>query len=377
MRNLNRDYFENHYGVEAEFLSDVSELMKSQKWVEMPIRSMQIKNLPDVPMLIGTDDMMLDGVTVTEHEAISETMSHIGLILETAGENYLMRASAYDSLLQRASISGRSIHRFFQEKKHVFIDFINQCMEMYGEQAQCLVRGGRIAGILSRDYCRLDQTILFEGAFKKLADRFGQYDFKEGLIAEEYTSCILELNPSKEMYVCLEKQMQKWGANEIIPTVRLTTSDLGKSHARLTPQLKTEKGQMIGYGKPLDVKHIGKKTEDDFIQLVEVVYPLFNETVARIQELENETFYYPKTILTELFKKYKVSQKIANLTIEKMVEMEGEGSINGASLYYAMCDTLDVARLDGIKGLELLFLEDTIGKMLLDSWVKYDYPENK
>ncbi len=363
------------YGSEEQFMQDLSLLMKEQEWKYVPIREMKIRDLPNVPMLIGTTDLNIENLAVNDRTSIMETMQKLGLMLETNKETYLMRTSSFNSLLQRAQISGRSINRLYEEKRFKFVEHMNLYLSLYGEKAKVLIRGGRTAAVLSKDYAIINQKELFQRTFGVIKSRFDNYDFIEGYIGEEFSTSLLKTKSDVLLYTEMKPLLDRYDCTEAIPTIRIITSDIGVSHAKLVPMITTEKGTIIAFGDTLEVKHIGNKTVEDFLEKVEVVFPKMLESVNRIKELKELVFDNGDTIMKELGKKYKVPTPLINTAITNMIEIEGDGPVTGTDLYYYFCDILDVAKMQDYKPEQLVAIEEAVGRILISrNWARYDYP---
>ena len=378
---FSKDEFLCSMKTEAEFKETLNQLMAVQVWMENPIDECVLDLLPEAPLRIDTDLLpQLKHVENKTPARILETMRGSGLIVKTRNiGDFMLRRSAYESLIQRAGLAGQTIARLYNERRQTFQEFINTGLSLYGGATKILVRDGRIAAMLSKDYAPMNQKILFERSLEILKERFDETEFREGFIAESVTAISVKLNSQTPLRADITRLLDRFGAKTVEMTVCICTSDIGQSHARIVPILMTDTGIPLGYGKKAEVRHSGRNTnEETFLENVGQVFPLYDEIAEQLEKREKENFYYPISVIESVSDK-KVSTKIASLAAKRLFEEVGNGPCDGIEIYIAICDMINIAQEEGeIKdGMAKMALEEAIGRMLLMDWKKYDAPNIK
>lgn len=201
-----------------------------------PICLAQIKS--DITNLVATD------------EAMYECMENMGLLLTFPGPNdgrlitMPLRYTAYNSLFERAGLTGRTIRNSVCKKNckalepAIKAEWLTTALGLYPDKCQILVRDGKVSTIRSSQYQILDTEELVAELELALAMDWQIFKMQSAEASHECTVIryvIKDEEAEKRIVACLAGINLPSDKVEI--GVKFVTSDIGDSAATLYPFL--------------------------------------------------------------------------------------------------------------------------------------------
>lgn len=233
--------FEDSYsGVfrrQEDFLGFLHRIMENSCW-----KRKKVNNLRLLPITVGSaleDELRSqyadDGI---DEEIISDTIANTALILKSKDEIYPIRDCAIKSILDRAGIQGSGLRRV---ERNVYARILNDILKVTKGEALLRISEGKLSAVLSgdcNDYAILDMEQIFLHTVEYLQKNFSGCRYMGGFYEHDMVSAIWTID-EKDLLEAYKKELSDNGktVDDMIPMVRVTTSDTGTCGANIYPML--------------------------------------------------------------------------------------------------------------------------------------------
>jgi hypothetical protein len=375
-KDFNRDDFKVSFEMEDEMSFFLDELVSEDKWRIIPTKSLRTESMTNAPLCVP--DVIAENPT-WEEDAIRDTMEKAQRTISYSDEyvrkKEMIRECAFPGLLRRAKIYGSALNKV---EPHVLSEILNEALDVWGDNALLLVRGGKVSGIHSgdsKDY----QVIKQDGLFKALQTHMDGMDgtFIEGYYGHELTMAryVLPKGTTLDRY---EDQLSRHGftGDDYFPEVVFSTSDVGISAVTLSARLVSAKSS-IPVGSPLKVKHIGTHSEADFTANLGMLYALLQDACDKLVELMDVAIANPIACAERILEKSRIPEKaILNAINNALSDGTLYAGCSAYQIYICMAEALsrelsvNPEKYSSVKCFEH---EENLARLLSEPWEEYDY----
>lgn len=316
-------------------------------WSEPYICELHVIGIPtNAPILISDIKSQHANLDATDEE-LAEIMDTkkdgMGLLLEYPDPNgngariKPLRYTAYNSLFERAGLSGRSI-RQTEEKTNASVlapevkaKFLDTCLALYGDKCKVLLRDGKVSTVRSSKYNILDTNELVTELETTLDCEWNGMQMLSAEVSHEFVVikyCVDDSHAEK----LIAKALQ--GTNQAGKNFKLgfkfVTSDVGNSSATVYPFIHNGT-TTINFGNELGMKHSTGSSMDKWItQILPKLAILAKDTTDKVEALAKTKIKNPGGCLRNIASKLGLPKE-ASLKI-------GEDYDN----CYVSCTALDI-----------------------------------
>lgn len=317
------DSFSTSFCEENAFMHFLNERNGNASWTTRHAKDLRI-----VPLEPDWDAVEPNpGYTMDDLKGILEdTMANTQLMLKARDLALPIRSCAVKTLLDRAKISGTALSRV---EKPVLARILNHCLRVASGEALLRIADGKISAVHggdSSDYAILEMPELFARTAKYLNSNFSGCTFVGGFYDHSSATASWELKD--EVLVESYKEaltLHGVGYSDLIPAVRLSTSDVGVSGANLYPTLYTGKrGETITLGSPLSLEHRGEKTMRDFDEMLKLLYSQYQLALGNLTKLLDMEIDHPVNCMLGVCKRIGISKKLAYEAAEQFAAQNGD-----------------------------------------------------
>ncbi len=298
----------------------------ADKWLRMYTSEIEAIPLEDNPLNLLVENAFshtcADGYAipsfepdVSEEDIVSSmetTKMCIAISNGTKKVMYPLRYTAFGHVQDRAGISGRSINSLRDKSRAKEMSPKTRCkclnygLQLYKDSTYVLVRDGKVTAMLSgdaNDYAVMPTTKLISILESELISTFSGLDFITGNTSHEITSLYYRILDS-DLEENLSNMLQSYGMliDNVIVSVRLSTSDVGLSAAKLTPLLSYDGKSFIPFGKPLGVEHKGgNKAIPMFEDITGRLLASFRDNLDNITRMMNVRINSPERCFKNVY----------------------------------------------------------------------------
>lgn len=349
-------------------------LSRESQWLRTPVNCLHVMPMEDQePLFI---DRTLYDYDVSE-EAIVDTAARMGLAIRTEDNPFYrpLRDTAWKSLLERAKINGTALSRLSRED---LAHIINTCLALFGSDALLLIRNEKVSAVHSGDtgdYSILPIDTLLSYLKEGLDERFPGAQFEYGYTDHTTTSASFLLPGQKgDLLATYAKTLEAHGkktlADNLMPGIRFTTSDVGCSSAKISALLYGLE-RPFSIGSVVAVEHRWKKKPDEFGKAVDQAFAQYGNVIARLEELENITLSYPVNAMIAVSKRLSLPKKAAVEAIS-MFEMVCGCTATAHDVFMALQEVLFLLQTEQTPQAKLLAVEETLARALVLPWGEFD-----
>ena len=375
-----RDDFAKIFNNEEEFLQFLKDRDNGAQWNRRLVSSLRFKSLDEMDE--ETEDIIEAYCEAGNSDILEDTMDNTQLVLEVYDETCPVRSCAIKTILDRAQISGNSLKKV---KKSVFARILNDCLDVGNGEALIKFTEGKISAVHGgdkSDYAVLDMAVLFEKTIEFLRKNFPGAEYKGATFDHSLVTALWELSGQDELVETYRETLSKNDikATDIIPSVRLITSDVGVSGVNLYPQLMTSKGRIIPIGSPLKLEHKNGAVIADFEEHLEMLYSQYENALKKLASLIEIRIANPVNTMLGVMKKIKITKKLAFEAVELFKYQCGTDPCTAHDIYYGiaevifMTQTADASDEKPISGMKIFQTEENVMKALNIRWKDYDIP---
>ena len=367
------DGFSISFREEGSFMDFLRERDGKAAWTTRHAKDLRIAPLEDGTLQVEPNP----GYSMDDlKDILEDTMANTQLMLKTKDLTLPVRSCAVKTLLDRAKISGTALNKV---EKPVLARILNHCLRVASGEALLRIADGKISAIHggdSSDYAILEMPELFSRTVKYLNDNFAGCTFAGGFYDHSSATAAWELKD--DMLVESYKQaltLHDVAYSELVPAVRLFTSDVGISGANLYPTLYTGKRSgTITLGSPLSLEHRGEKTMRDFDDMLRLLYSQYQLALGNLTKLLDVDIDNPVNCMLGICKRIGVGKKLAYEAAEQFKAQYGEDPCTAHDIYYGISQIVWMVTCGGATGTKIVKTEETVAKALSVRWENYDIP---
>lgn len=372
MSNEYADAFSVTYNEPVGFLEFLRERNRRTQWRK--------SRSPDLRYAVLDESDEISGphgdYSEEEWRAIAkDTRLNTRLVLQTEYGAIPVRDCAIRSILQRAGISGRALPKL---ERPVYAEVLNHCMEVSDGSALICISDGKVSAVHggdNRGYTVLEMPELFRVLTEYLNERFPKGKFLGGYYDHSIVTATWELGEETALVRDYQDLLDRYGleSRPMVPALRFTCSDIGSSGANVFPMLLVGKNpRTIQLGSPLRQIHKGEVTLETFRRQLEQVYSHFEAGIKAISKLLEIIIYNPVNCMMGVCKELRIPQRLASPAIERFKGQSDGNCCTAHEIYCAISEILFDMKCDGVAGMELVQMEETISRALHIRWSNFD-----
>ena len=304
---------------------------------------------------------------------------------------YPLRYTAFTHIQERSGVSGSSISSLKERRRAnemapaTRCHCINEGLGLYKDKTLALIRDGKCTALLSgdeSDYSVMPTSELIGILENELKSSYASYEFAMSKTSHEITEILYNLRDEeleKRVFDVLTANGEL--VSNISLQVRLTTSDVGKCAARLTPIIYDE-GKPIILGKSLSVEHKGgKKAMSAFKDVSQRFLAKYRENITNLQKLMNITINYPEDCMKNIYTALKMTGHIASLrNCQERIVAEHNGTCSAYDIYWYLNEMLFLTEMNNkqqgktLSLFESIKAQETVAEILFMDIKQFDHP---
>lgn len=284
-----------------------------------------------------------------------------------------VRGIAFRSILERARLSGFTLINDEQmadcsalplEEK---AEFINKCFKLYSGTANVLYRDRQVTSVMSAQYYPIGVEVLDSALQEGLQENFSNVEFKGLTISQEFFSERYYINDEEtEEDIALMFNDAGLETNEIHVCVDAYTGDHGNIAATYVARLEID-DKSVSFGKPVSVKHSGKKSKESLVKAAKKLYKMFRSAEKALQRLMATKIEHPDGCIRMLAKEFHLPKAQA---MEVAAEFELRTNVTGYEIYFALNDIIRRADVKDFQ--RSIQLQEAVAETLTQDYTKYD-----
>lgn len=372
---FNRDDYEQSFGSVGDFIQALGEIDGYSRWETCKVARLKFMETGEPIEAEG----LLPNARFSK-ETLLDTMTNTGMYIRLQDDDFLpLRDTAIKTVFERAKISGYVLKKL---PKKELAKILNTCVKYAGGTALVRFIGEKVSAVHGGDrfdYVVLPMPELFTKTHYFFSNRYGpRASMKSAVYTHSLTTARWVLPEVQgEAYQIYKRAAEANGYSiaRFVPTVRVTTSDVGISAATIAPMLyDEERGVSVRFCRPLKVLHKNKATMDKFEENLSLVFTRFDDSYTRMTKLIGIQLQHPANAMMGMMKKLRVPQKYGATVFENYKLVFGENSATAYQTYLALADILKMARDDGATESRLVELEELVAQALVLNWSDYDIP---
>lgn len=353
--------------------AEADDFLKKQKdaetWVRVPINQLQVHPLPYNPICLNL--IMQENEISCSEETVLSAMRDTNILLSYPDKQELktlpLRATALNSLKERAKLHGSALQKMPCEKKAITL---NCGLEIWKELGLILIRDEKISAIHSgddSDYSILPMDLLLQSLKEELDRNYPDYKLQSIDIGHEMTVATIYLSDS--LLDEFNKKMKAKGRKPIKgkAVLKFASSDVGTCGANLYPYIEVD-SSLIRFGEMLQVKHKNKTTIDNFKDNLDKLFSVFKET--NLLKLLDYKVKNPYGCFLSVAKKCQLPKKASFDAVEDF-EAFRPVECYAYDVYMGLWEVMRYAGLENEH--QRLNLEENISRAMKLDYASYDH----
>lgn len=349
----------------TEFFKFLLEREKNSEWIEIPVNKMYVLKLNDSEFMMkiqGFEDIK---------ELVSDTKYNLNLVITLNDKPYLVGATAYKTLLDRARISGSSLSSLTEEDLSTVL---NLCLATNTAGALVKIQDHKIRALHSEHYKIIKMTSIFLETSNYISENYINSVFVNAFHNHLITSGLWELRDNdviSEYINVLERHSLSFG-NEIKPMIRVTTSDIGINGANIYPVLKVGK-KNIRIGSTLKLNHKSDADIEKFKENLELLFAQgIKDGILRLTKLLDIKINNPVNCMTLIMRNIGLNKKQSLDTIDLFRGTGNIVSCTAHEIFYAISEIVPIVYEESKNTMKTLEAEECVERALMIDWKKYD-----
>lgn len=303
---------------------------------------------------------------------------------------YPVRYTAWEQIQARSGIGGVSISSV-KDKANAYemapadrCSCINMGLALRRDKTLALIRDGKVSALLSGDengYTILHTSDLVTKVEALMSNSFSSFEWETGEMTHEIFACTYTIKDD-ELEQKIRNLLSSYGiANnkKVKVQVLLTTSDVGRCAARLTPLIYLD-GIRQPIGIPACVDHKGgEKTKAGFDEMARTFMAKYRENVANLQKLMSVKIKHPAECLFNVYTALKLSGYMPVLKVcMDRIAQEHISGCTAYDVYYMLAEMLYITEENNAKAgkgsslYENIKAQECIAKVLFMDIAQYD-----
>ncbi len=370
--NVYKDEFMTTFSDVMDFLHFINRVEINSKWFKDKCKNISFEALiPRTEMAENLENEYKEKGIVN---IIENTISNTGLILKLDDTPYLVRDCAVKSILARAKINGNALTKV---DTSTLAKILNYCMNVANGNALFRFSEEKISAVHSAnesDYSILNLPELFSRTNDYLQFTYNNCNFMDAAFSHSLTSALWSVDDKslKEIYDDL-LNTHKVEHGEIVPAVRLTTSDIGISSATLFPiLLMGDRKIPTVVGDLIKLEHKNGATIDDFEFNLSLLYSTFQAAISNIADLLNIKIKNPVNCMIGVIKKIGLPKKYSLEAVENFKELHDESEVTAYDIYLGISEVIFIMQCAKCSPTQIINTEEMIARALSIRWKDYD-----
>lgn len=340
----------------------------------------------NAPLLLPS--FMADNKIVCDDQDAAECCEDYGIFLvfptELKMETLPTRYTAFKSICARAGLSCVSMSNT-EEKPNVKplapdrkAAIITECLKLYSDTAQILIRDGKVSAMHSKIYGWLMPYDIIEPFehFAKLT--WPNMEFSYGEVSHEYLYADYYLH-DELAEDSMKLLLEQFGAKidgKLKAGIRVSTSDVADAALRFSPFYEIN-GTRVRIGRPLEVIHHAKNTLE---KVREKVFPeigmLLKESEDEVEKLGNIDINFPAGCLQHVvLEKHPVPYEETKTAMEEMTNDFPDGC-KAIDVYLKLNEIAErkVAKSANFGPAKTVKMFEEIAKLMFCDYKAFDKP---
>ena len=312
-----------------------------------------------------------------DEDIITDTIVNTGLLLIDKNEYYPVRGCAIKSILDRAGIQGSGLRRV---ERNVYARILNDVLKVTKGEALLRISEGKVSAVLSgdcNDYAILNMEDIFLHTVQNLQESFEGCRSMPGFYEHDMVSAMWSIDESG-LLSAYSRELSLLGktAEDMIPMVRVTTSDTGTCGANIYPMLLNVKdGKSVNLGSPLKLVHKNGSTMADYDAQLKKLYAKYQLAIGKLTELLEVRIANPVNCMSEVMAKLVIPKKYQAEALDLFKAQYDVWSCTAHDIYFAISEILFMLECEGASGSRIAKMEEQIARALSMNWAEYDFPE--
>lgn len=374
--NWYEDRFRAVFGEEENFLDFLWGMVNRSRWDRIKTKDIRVMAMPESGRVADLVKAQYAKEGLDE-EIVEDTARSTGLVLKVKKHYYPVRDCAIRSILDRAGISGTALKRV---DRNAYARILNECLKVASGNALLRVSEGKVSAVLggdNHDYAVLDMEQIFRMTTEYLHDHFKGCRYLGGFYEHDMVSCLWELTGESSLLDAYRRELLLHGRRpeEMIPVVRVTTSDTGRSGANIYPMLLHGSGkESIALGNALRLEHKAGATIGQYAEQLKMLYGKYQVAVEGLTKLLDTPIEHPVNCMQAVMKKLGIPKKWGMEALELFEAQYGDDPCTAHDIYYGISEVLYMLECEGEEGSRITAMEETIARAFSLSWQEYDLP---
>ena len=324
----------------------LDEMNRTDQWLPVNMAKMKIGYVPPC----STPEYIYQNATTEQVDAAYKQGT---MVLKIGRDRYLINPTAYLTLGQSTETCCRLLSKFLSKEHYAeAAEMYNKGLSFLGKDNTLLIRGQQVMAFFSKNYCVLDQKIVFQKTNEMLTKRFTDAKFLKGTYTPEESTMLYQL--CGEENKLFQKYKTAWinsgfDENELNTAkayVRVTTGDTGQETYKITPLIFTR--SWIPLGEAEKIKHYGKVSISDVEGVVNKIFANLENGMDKLADMMGIDINYPITCMEKVMKDIGLGRVCPSIVemIMKSVELlevvrtsdPKENKITAFTLYQTLLD---------------------------------------
>lgn len=331
------------YSAREELQSYLDFRKNHDRWLDSEISSMKIiPGEADAKCFKQKYGCLLPEENIREcHETGTNMFLKLHICVNGASKKGVIpvRNTAINSILDRARISGFSLTNDEEGTgvavlpDEVKARIITECLGLYSARAKVLYRDEEISAVHSGQYAVLTESDIIEALEGELTEDFPDMTFEQASVSHSFFGASYNLNCT-EIEEDIQMMLSEIGENpeSVKAGIRLFTSDIGTAAVHILSYIETD-GHILTFGRPVTVKHMGKKTAGDIRREVKKLYSMFKENTETLKLLSETKISHPAGCIRSIAKEMHLPKKIS-CEVADEVDAQFSGEKSAYEIYW-------------------------------------------
>ncbi len=389
-----KDEFYSNFNDIMSFLNFINKIELNSTWFTGKCKNISFEALTDENEIV--ENLKNEYVTKGVSKIIEDTVNNTNLILKLDDTPYLVRDCAIKSILARAKINGTALTKV---DTSILAKILNYCMNVADgtalfrfsvlsplEKVLPLVGSNlfltqseeKISSVHSAkdsDYSILKLPELFSITNDYLQFSYNGCNFEGSVFSHSQTSALWSIS-DVSLTKSYEELLTLHGIeyDNILPAVRLTSSDIGVSSATLFPLFLIGDRQLpIILGSPLKLEHKNKASLEDFEENLNLLHSTFQNAINNLSNLITIKIDNPVNCMISIIKKLGLPKKISLEAVEIFkTQIEDNDNVTAYDLYLGINEIIFLMQCAKMSSLQIVNTEEIIARALSFRWKDFD-----
>ena len=249
-------------------------------------------------------------------------------------------------------------------------------------QGEALLRisEGKVSAVLGgdcHDYAVLDMEQVFLHTVDYLTGNFKGCRYVEGFYEHDMASAVWQLTGEDALLDAYKAELALHGrtAGEMVPMVKVTTSDTGSGGANIYPMLVYGKEcTTISLGSPLRLGHRNGTKISEFDAQLKLLYGKYQLAAGNLVKLLKIDIRNPANCMKGVMDRLGIPRKYEAEAVELFLAQYGEGPCTAHDIYFGISEIPFMLACEGWDGGRIARMEETVARALSVDWTGYDVP---